>query len=67
MFWYNLEKCSLATYVIEGLKDDVDAIELKLKDAAWKFWGLTAGPKYAERAYLMTFTVCYIRVSSTAY
>lgn len=63
LFFYNLNKISLATYVIEGKKKDVDAIEDKLKDAAWRFWGVTAGPKYAARAYLMTFCVCYVRVS----
>lgn len=59
---YDMNKVSLATYLIEGEKSDVDAIEDKVKDAAWKFWGINAGPKYGERAYLMTFTICYIRV-----
>lgn len=59
---YDMDKVSLATYLIEGEKSDVDAIEDKVKDAAWKFWGINAGPKYGERAYLMTFTICYIRV-----
>ena len=59
---YDMNKVSLATYLIEGEKQDVDPIEAKIKDAAWQFWGLTAGPKYGERAYLMTFTICYIRV-----
>ena len=57
-----MQKVSLATYLIEGEKKDVDAIEANVKDAAWKFWGVTAGPKYGDRAYLMTFTICYIRV-----
>lgn len=61
---FDMEKVSLATYLIEGEKEDVDAIESKVKDAAWQFWGVTAGPKYGERAYLMTFTICYIRVRS---
>lgn len=59
---FDLQKISLATYLIEGEKEDVDAIESNVKDAAWKFWGITAGSKYGERAYLMTFTICYIRV-----
>lgn len=61
---FDMEKVSLATYLIEGEKRDVDAIEANVKDAAWKFWGVTAGPKYGDRAYLMTFTICYIRVSN---
>lgn len=60
---YDMQKVALATYLIEGEKEDADAIEDKLKDAAWKLWGISAGPKYGERAYLMTFTICYIRVS----
>lgn len=60
---YNMDKVSLATYLIEGDKDDVDPIEANVKAAAWKYWGITAGPKYGDRAYLMTFTICYIRVS----
>lgn len=60
---YDMEKVALATYLIEGEKEDADAIEQKVKDTAWKYWGITAGPKYGERAYLMTFTICYIRVS----
>lgn len=59
---FDMKLVSLATYLIEGEKDDVDAIEDKVKDAAWKYWGVNAGPKYGERAYLMTFTICYIRV-----
>ena len=59
---YDMQKVSLATYLIEGEKEDVDAIEDKVKDAAWKLWGISAGAKYGERAYLMTFTICYIRV-----
>lgn len=60
---YDLNEVALATYLIEGERDEVDDIEMKLKNAAWKYWGTTAGVKYGERAYLMTFTVCYIRVS----
>lgn len=53
IFRYDMKKVALATYLIEGEKEDADAIEDKLKDAAWKFWGISAGPKYGERAYLM--------------
>jgi alkyldihydroxyacetonephosphate synthase len=60
---YDMKKVALATYMIEGDKEDVDAIETKIKDTAGKHWGITAGSKYGERAYLMTFTICYIRVS----
>lgn len=59
---YDLNKVALATYLIEGNKDDSDCIEKNLKDAGWKYWGIGGGAKYGERAYLMTFTVCYIRV-----
>lgn len=64
---YDMKTVSLATYLIEGEKDDVDAIEDKVKDAAWKYWGINAGPKYGDRAYLMTFTICYIRVCCTKF
>ena len=64
---FDMKKVSLATYLIEGEKDDVDAIEDKVKDAAWKHWGVNAGPKYGDRAYLMTFTICYIRVCFNLY
>lgn len=59
---YDMKKIALATYMIEGKKVDVDRIESNIKDAAWKYWGIAAGQKYGERAYLMTFTICYIRV-----
>ncbi|CRK94929.1 CLUMA_CG008420, isoform A [Clunio marinus] len=58
---YDMEKVSLATYLYEGEKEDADMIEDKIKDTAWKFWGIVAGQKYGERAYLMTYTICYIR------
>lgn len=60
---YDMKKISFATYLIEGKKEDVEQIEANVLKAAWKFWGLNAGPKYGEKAYLMTFTICYIRVS----
>ncbi|KAG5677422.1 hypothetical protein PVAND_007180 [Polypedilum vanderplanki] len=60
-FQYKMSKVALGTYLIEGEKDDVNAIETKLKKTAWKYWGISAGKKYGERAYLMTLTVCYIR------
>jgi alkyldihydroxyacetonephosphate synthase len=59
---YDMKKVALATYLIEGEKKDVDTIENNVRDAGWKFWGISAGAKYGDRAYLMTFTVCYIRV-----
>jgi alkyldihydroxyacetonephosphate synthase len=59
---YDMKTASLATYLIEGEKDDADSIEGKLKETSWKYWGISGGSKYGERAYLMTFTVCYIRV-----
>lgn len=59
---YNLNKVALATYLIEGEKDETNRVEKNIKTAAWKYWGIGGGSKYGERAYLMTFTVCYIRV-----
>lgn len=61
-FGFDLNKVALATYLIEGEKDEADSVEKRLKENAWKYWGLNGGEKYGKRAYLMTFTVCYIRV-----
>jgi alkyldihydroxyacetonephosphate synthase len=62
-YGFNMDKVAIATYLIEGEEEEVNNIEAKLKDVAYKHWGLYAGPKYGERAYLMTLTVCYIRVN----
>lgn len=63
LFGYDFTKAALATYLIEGEREDADKIEKKLRAVGWKFLGLRGGARYGERAYLMTYTVCYIRVS----
>jgi hypothetical protein len=60
---YDMNKVAFASYLIEGETDDVDDIEAKMKKAAWKYWGLRCGSKFGKRAYLLTFTIAYIRVS----
>lgn len=60
---YDFEKISLAIYLIEGDEEDVENIESKLRKTSWKYWGISGGSRFGERTYLMTFTVCYIRVS----
>jgi alkyldihydroxyacetonephosphate synthase len=60
---FNLDQVSLATYLIEGNLETVEAIEKKLKEISIKYLGVIGGPKYGKRAYMMTFAVCYIRVS----
>lgn len=59
---YDMKKVSIATYLIEGKTADADRIEKDIKRAAWKHWGISGGSKLGERAYLMTFTICYMRV-----
>lgn len=64
---YNLDKACLAVYMMESNKEDADNIESKIKKIAWKYWGISGGSNYGERTYLMTFTVCYIRVCIYVY
>ena len=60
---YDHSKACFATYLIEDEEDGANKIEKKIKAAGWKYWGISAGEKYGQRAYLMTFTVAYLRVS----
>lgn len=60
---FDENKFSVATYLVEGDKKDVDQQEDKLLDIAKKFGGVKAGAKYGRMGYLLTFTVGYTRVS----
>lgn len=59
---YQYDKCALATYLIEGKRDEVKALEKKLAKTAWKYYGYPSGAKYGERGYTMTFSIAYMRV-----
>lgn len=59
---YDFDKAGLAIYLIEGNLDDVNSIEDKMRAISLKYWGIYGGTRFGERTYLMTFTVCYIRV-----
>ena len=63
IFGLDMEEVALITYLIEGTKKEANEIEDRLLDVAKSFGGVSAGEKYGKRAYLMTFTVGYMRVS----
>lgn len=60
---YDYDKVALATYLIEGRKDETNQLENRLAKLAWKYYGYPSGAKYGERAYTMTFSIAYLRVS----
>ena len=60
---YDLNKVALATFVTEGTKSETNDIYNAVISLGKSFGGFPAGPKYGERTYVMTFTICYIRVS----
>ncbi len=63
VFRYDYSKACVASYLIEADEDDANRIEKKIKAVGWKYWGLSGGGKYGERAYALTFGICYLRVS----
>lgn len=60
---YDYDKVAMATYLIEGRKDEAKELEKKLAKLAWKYYGYPCGAKFGERAYTMTFSIAYLRVS----
>jgi alkyldihydroxyacetonephosphate synthase len=61
-YGYDIKKVSLATYLIENTKDEVDKIETKLKKFAGVYKGVLGGPEFGRRSYLLTHVICYSRV-----
>lgn len=62
-YGYDYDKCAMATYLIEGKKEETAELEKKLATVAWKYHGYPLGNKYGSRAYTLTFSIAYLRVS----
>jgi alkyldihydroxyacetonephosphate synthase len=60
---FDEETFALATYLIEGSKEEADKMEKKLKSLANENGGVFGGEHFGKQTYLITSTNCYIRVS----
>ncbi|KAL7021035.1 hypothetical protein ACKWTF_011720 [Chironomus riparius] len=61
LYRLDFKKLSMTTYLIEGEKDEVDEIESQMKSCGSMHGGIFGGSKYAERAFQLTMTNCYLR------
>ncbi|CAG9803045.1 unnamed protein product [Chironomus riparius] len=61
LYRLDIKKISMTTYLIEGEKDEINEIESQVKRCGTIHGGIVIGAKYAERAYQLTMTNCYLR------
>lgn len=62
-FMFDSDKCCFASYLIEGNKSNVSECQRKITTIAKKFGGFNGTTDLGEKAYLITFTVGYTKVS----
>ena len=60
---FDIDKMCVATIMMEGKREDVEALEFKLITLGEKLGGLSAGEENGRRGYMMTFVIAYVRVS----
>ncbi|KFM76070.1 Alkyldihydroxyacetonephosphate synthase, peroxisomal, partial [Stegodyphus mimosarum] len=58
---FDIHKMCVVTLLMEGTKEDVDALERRIISIAAKFGGLAAGEDNGKRGYMLTFVIAYIR------
>jgi alkyldihydroxyacetonephosphate synthase len=59
----NENEYCIASYLIEGEKKQAMELDRNIREIGSKFGAWVAGPSAGERAYFVTFTVGYLRVS----
>jgi alkyldihydroxyacetonephosphate synthase len=62
-FIFDDQKYCIASYLVEGNKEHTKKIDRELHKIGKKYGAWVAGPAAGERAYFITFTVGYMRVS----
>ncbi|XP_054713669.1 alkyldihydroxyacetonephosphate synthase, peroxisomal-like [Uloborus diversus] len=58
---FDVHKMCVATLLLEGKKEDVEALEKRIYNIAAKFGGVAAGEDNGKRGYMLTFVIAYIR------
>lgn len=58
---FDVHKMCVATLLLEGTKEDVEALEKRIYNIAYKFGGIAGGEDNGKRGYMLTFVIAYIR------